>query len=112
MAGARNYCPVKSVTVSSDLIEALVERGMALLFLSGRGQPVAPLSAPGFCGTVQTRRSQLAAYTSPPGVQLAIEFIRPISAQIIPFGIQSGKSTCGRLMVTLRKAFAVISHRS
>lgn len=66
----------RGVTVSSDLIAALVERGIALSFLSGRGHPVAQLSAPGLGGTVQTRRSQLAAYTSPLGVQLAVEFIR------------------------------------
>lgn len=66
----------RGVTVSSDLIAALVERGIALSFLSGRGQPVAQLSAPGLGGTVQTRRSQLAAYTSPLGVLLAVEFIR------------------------------------
>ncbi|MBI1348168.1 CRISPR-associated endonuclease Cas1 [bacterium] len=66
----------RGVTVSSDLIEALVERGIAFSFLSRRGQPVAQLSAPGLGGTVQTRRSQLAAYTTPLGVQLAVEFIR------------------------------------
>ncbi len=66
----------RGVTVSSDLIAALVERGIALSFLSGRGQPVAQLSAPGLGGTVQTRRSQLAAYNSSLGVQLAVEFIR------------------------------------
>jgi len=66
----------RGVTVSSDLIEALVERGIGLSFLSRRGQPVAQLSAPGLGGTVQTRRSQLAAYTTPLGVQLAVEFIR------------------------------------
>lgn len=66
----------RGVTVSSDLIAALVERGIGLSFLSGRGQPVAHLSAPGLGGTVQTRRSQLAASTSPLGVQFAVEFIR------------------------------------
>jgi CRISPR/Cas system-associated endonuclease Cas1 len=66
----------RGVTVSSDLIAALVERGIALSFLSGRGQPVAPHSAPGLGGTVQNRRWQLAAYKSSLGVQLAVEFIR------------------------------------
>jgi CRISPR-associated protein Cas1 len=66
----------RGITVSSDLIAALVERGIAISFLSGRGQPVAQLSAPGLGGTVQTRRSQLAAYESPLGVDLAVEFIR------------------------------------
>lgn len=66
----------RGVTISSDLIGALVERGITLAFLSGRGQPLANLSAPGLAGTVQTRRSQLEAYRSPLGVQLAVEFIR------------------------------------
>jgi CRISPR-associated protein Cas1 len=66
----------RGVTISSDLIEALVERGIGLSFLSGRGQPVAQLSSPGLNGTVQTRRSQLAAYHTALGVQLAVEFIR------------------------------------
>jgi len=66
----------RGITVSSDLIEALVERGIGLSFLSGRGQPVAQLSAPGLSGTVQTRRSQLAAYETALGVDLAVEFIR------------------------------------
>ncbi len=66
----------RGITVSSDLIAALVERGISLSFLSGRGQPVAQVSAPGLGGTVQTRRSQLAAYESSLGVDLAVEFIR------------------------------------
>lgn len=66
----------RGVTISSDLIGALVERGITLAFLSGRGHPLANLSAPGLAGTVQTRRSQLEAYRSPLGVQLAAEFVR------------------------------------
>jgi CRISPR-associated protein Cas1 len=66
----------RGVTISSDLIASLVERGIALSFLSGRGSPVALLSAPGLGGTVQTRRSQLAAYDSALGVQLAVTFVR------------------------------------
>jgi len=66
----------RGVTVSSDLINALVERGIALSFLGNRGEPIAQLSAPGLGGTVQTRRSQLAAYDSSLGVDLAVEFIR------------------------------------
>jgi CRISPR-associated protein Cas1 len=47
-----------------------------LSFLTRRGTPVAHLSAPGLAGTVQTRRSQLAAYESALGVQLAVAFVR------------------------------------
>lgn len=66
----------RGITISSDLIAALVERGISLSFLTGRGDPVAQLSSPGLGGTVQTRRSQIAAADSPLGVQLAVEFIR------------------------------------
>jgi CRISPR-associated protein Cas1 len=66
----------RGVTISSDLIASLVERGIGLSFLTRRGSPVAQLSAPGLGGTVQTRRSQLAAYQSALGVQLAAAFVR------------------------------------
>jgi CRISPR-associated protein Cas1 len=65
----------RGITLSSDLIAALIERGIGLSFLSGRGSPVAQLFAPGLGGTVHTRRSQLAAYVSPLGVQLAAAFV-------------------------------------
>lgn len=65
----------RGITISSDLISALVERGITLSFLSQRGSPVAHLSAPGLSGTVQTRRSQLAAYHTSLGVQLAQAFV-------------------------------------
>lgn len=66
----------RGITVSSDVIAALVERGIGLSFLTGRGQPVAQLISPGLGGTVQTRRKQLAAYETSLGVKLAVEFIR------------------------------------
>ena len=66
----------RGVTISSDLIGALIERGVGLSFLTRRGAPVAQLSAPGLGGTVQTRRSQLAAYHTALGVQLAVAFVR------------------------------------
>lgn len=65
----------RGITISTDLITALVERGITLSFLSHRGSPVAHLSAPGLSGTVQTRRSQLEAYYTPLGVQLAKTFV-------------------------------------
>lgn len=66
----------RGITISSDLIEALIERGISLSFLGGQGQPVAHLSAPGLGGTVQTRRAQLAASSSPLGVELAVAFVQ------------------------------------
>ncbi|MCC7422667.1 MAG: CRISPR-associated endonuclease Cas1 [Planctomycetaceae bacterium] len=65
----------RGVTISSDLVEALVERGVQLSFLSSRGLPVAHLNAPALSATVQTRRSQLAAYSTRTGVELAAAFI-------------------------------------
>ena len=64
------------ITISSDLVAALVERGINLSFVSRTGNPVAQVSAPGLNGTVQTRRAQLAAYQSSLGVELAVEFVR------------------------------------
>lgn len=65
----------RGVTISTDLVEALVERGVQLSFLSSRGTPVAHLNAPALAATVQTRRSQLAAYSTRTGVELAAAFI-------------------------------------
>jgi CRISPR-associated protein Cas1 len=65
----------RGVSISSDLVEALVERGVQLSFLSSRGTPVAHLNAPALAATVQTRRSQLAAYATRTGVELAAAFI-------------------------------------
>lgn len=65
----------RGVTISSDLIEALTQRGIGLAFLSSRGTPVAHLSAPGLTATVETRRAQLAAYDTPRGLELAAAFV-------------------------------------
>jgi CRISPR-associated protein Cas1 len=66
----------RGITISSDLIESLVNRGIALSFLTGQGEPVAQLVSPALGGTVLTRRAQLSALNSPKGVELAIEFVR------------------------------------
>lgn len=66
----------RGVTISSDLIAALIERGISISFISGRGKSLGQVIAPGLSGTVQTRRAQLAAYHTPLGVQLAVEFVR------------------------------------
>lgn len=66
----------RGVTLSSDLIEALVEHGVGVSFIGWKGEPIAQLVAPGLSGTVQTRRSQLAAYETELGVTLAVAFVR------------------------------------
>jgi CRISPR-associated protein Cas1 len=52
----------KGVSISSDLIRECAERGVALHFLSSRGQPYAQISAPNLTGTVRTRREQVLAF--------------------------------------------------
>lgn len=66
----------RGITISTDLIESLIERGVGLSFLSFKGDPIAQLSSPGLGGTVQTRRSQLEAFSSPLGLELAVTFVR------------------------------------
>lgn len=66
----------RGITISSDLMEALVERGIHVSFLSAQGHPVASLHAPGLCATVQTRRAQLAAYNTHQGFELARAFVQ------------------------------------
>ena len=66
----------RGVTLSSDLVEALVEQGVGVSFIGWKGEPIAQLVAPGLSGTVRTRRSQLAAYETELGVTLAVAFVR------------------------------------
>ncbi len=46
----------RGVTLSSDLVEALVEQGVGVSFIGWKGEPIAQLVAPGLSGTVRTRR--------------------------------------------------------
>ncbi len=62
------------VSLSSDLVRACAERGIAITFLSPSGAPFARLMAPGIIGTVLTRREQLLAYGDARGVALAKGF--------------------------------------
>ncbi|MGE5557830.1 MAG: CRISPR-associated endonuclease Cas1 [Bacillota bacterium] len=50
------------VSLSSDLVRECAERGVAVHFLSSRGQPYAQLTSPNLTGTVKTRREQMMAY--------------------------------------------------
>lgn len=59
------------VTLSSDLIEELCERGTRLSFLTKMGKPYAMLSSPMLTATVVSRREQLAAIDDDRGVQFA-----------------------------------------
>lgn len=61
----------RGVTLSSDLIEVLCQRGIRLSFLTGGGKPYAMLSSPMLTATVISRRQQLAAIDDERGVLFA-----------------------------------------
>lgn len=60
----------KGVSLSSDLIRECAERGVAIHFLSSRGQPYAQVSAPNLSGTVRTRREQVLAFLDGRGIAI------------------------------------------
>ncbi|MCL6590010.1 MAG: CRISPR-associated endonuclease Cas1 [Firmicutes bacterium] len=60
----------KGVSLSSDLIRECAERGVAIHFLSSRGQPYAQVSAPNLSGTVRTRREQILAFLDGRGIMI------------------------------------------
>lgn len=66
----------RGITVSSDAIRELVERGVAISFVDGRDQPYATLISPHLTATVATRRAQLAAYLDSRGTRLATAIVR------------------------------------
>jgi CRISPR-associated protein Cas1 len=63
------------VTVSTDLIEEAVRRGIPISFVSAGGQPFAMLTSPMLTATVATRRAQLRAMDSAAGADLARAFV-------------------------------------
>ncbi len=64
------------VSLSTDVIQECMERGINLNFLTFSGQPYAQISSPNLVGTVITRREQLSAYNDRRGVDLTKEIIR------------------------------------
>ncbi|MDC8448093.1 MAG: CRISPR-associated endonuclease Cas1 [Nitrospira sp.] len=61
----------RGVTLSSDLVEELCQRGIRLSFLTNGGKPYAMLSSPMLTATVVSRREQLAAIADERGVTFA-----------------------------------------
>lgn len=61
----------RGVTLSSDLIEELCQRGIRLSFLTNGGKPYAMLSSPMLTATVLSRREQLAALADERGAEFA-----------------------------------------
>ncbi len=60
----------RGVSVSSDLIEELCERGIRIAYLTSSGKPFALVTSPMLTATVETRRAQLEAGQNQRGVAL------------------------------------------
>lgn len=60
----------RGVSVSSDLVEELCERGIRIAFLGLGGKPFALVTSPMLTATVETRRAQLAACSNERGAKL------------------------------------------
>ncbi len=67
--------PPRGVTLSSDLVQEAVSRGIPITFLSSTGQPYAMLTSPMLTATVQTRREQLRAMDDRRGAELCRAFV-------------------------------------
>lgn len=61
----------RGVSLSSDIIEELCSRGIRIAFLTGCGKPYALLTSPLLTATVETRRAQLAAFSTVRGADLS-----------------------------------------
>jgi CRISP-associated protein Cas1 len=61
----------RGVNVTSDIIEALCQRGIRLAFLTGTGRPYALLTSPLLTATVETRKAQLRTLDAAHGVAMA-----------------------------------------
>jgi len=66
----------RGITVSSDLILELCQRGIQVNFIQGTGRPYAKLSSPMLSATIQARREQIRALDD----QRGIEFSRIVVA--------------------------------
>jgi len=67
--------PSRGATLSVDLIQEAVARGIPITFLSSTGQPFAMLTSPMLTATVQTRREQLRAMDDRRGAELCRAFV-------------------------------------
>lgn len=59
------------ISLSSDLIEELCERGIRLNFLTNNGKPYAMLSSPMLSATVLSRREQILAFNDERGLEFS-----------------------------------------
>lgn len=67
--------PSRGVSISTDLIEEAVSRGIPVTFLGAGGQPFAMLTSPMLTATVETRRAQLRAMDGAIGASLCRAFV-------------------------------------
>lgn len=61
----------QGVTISSDLIDEAVQRGIKLTFIDGTGRPYAMLTSPYLSAPAITRRAQIAAFHDQRGTRLS-----------------------------------------
>jgi CRISPR-associated protein Cas1 len=66
------HLSANGVSISSDLLAELADRGVRVTILAGNGRPVALLASPNLTASVATRRAQLEAYSNERGLQLAV----------------------------------------
>lgn len=67
--------PSRGVSISTDLVEEVVRRGIPITFVTPRGQPYAMLTSPMLTATIATRRGQLRAMDGERGAELARAFV-------------------------------------
>lgn len=60
----------RGISLSSDLIEELCERGIRIAFLNSSGKPMALVTSPMLTATVETRRAQFSACQNDRGADL------------------------------------------
>lgn len=61
--------------LSTDLIAEAAIRGVSLHIMEPGGRPIAQLQSPALTATIETRRAQIQAETTPIGRQLAVAFV-------------------------------------
>lgn len=59
----------RGITLSSDLLAEICQRGIRLSFLDHRGQPYAMITSPMLTATVQARREQILAFKDKRGLE-------------------------------------------
>ena len=65
----------RGVSLSTDLIEECVSRGIQINFLDAGGEPYAKLTSPSLSATVITRREQILSFLDQRGVTFAQEIV-------------------------------------